>query len=108
MFTRYFVGFAVAKLSYLLRVIKIIVAEIFLMEKGYTFRGGNSTENVCIPSEKNSTLNGKNSLLWKQIFFPFWADSFQKRLRMREYKQQITVIFLVKVVAKSATSIHYL
>ena len=36
-------------------------------EFGYIFRGRNSVKNVLPPSEKGSTLNGKNLLPGEQI-----------------------------------------
>ena len=33
-----------------------------IVDNRYTFRGGNSQNNFCLPSEKKSSLKGKNLL----------------------------------------------
>ena len=44
---------------------------------GYTFSADNSVKICfCFPSEKWSTLKGKNLLPWGSKFFPFRVDHF--------------------------------
>ena len=48
--------------------------------RAYTFMGSNSFRQFCLPSEKGSTLKGKNFVPHWRKFFPFRVELFQKRL----------------------------
>ena len=48
------------------------------MENWYSFKGDNSVQIVCLPSEKGSILKGNNLLPIGNKFFPFWMDTFSE------------------------------
>ena len=69
---------------------------VFIQRNGYTFRGDNFVKIVLPPSEKGSTLKGKNLLPQGNKFFPFRVDPFsEEHLCTRKQMEVTKVISLV-------------
>ena len=60
-----------------------------LMRKGYFFRGSNSSNIVFAPSEKGSTLKGKNLLPSANRSFNSRVTPFQKGISVRKANRKI-------------------
>ena len=64
-----------------------------------TLPGGNLSNWVCSPSEKGSTLKGKNSFPLGTNYFPLEKSPFRQGLGVLERKQEFTIIyFFVKML----------
>ena len=56
---------------------------------GYTLMKGNSVNSFCFPSEKRSTLKGRNLLPLGANFFLLEKTPFQKGIGVLESKQEV-------------------